>query len=78
MFTQEESQHILNELNEGAKRTGLEKAAISLVIISKLQASFQAAQAKAKELPVVPAEEVEAPVPAQAPAAPTVEAAEAD
>lgn len=59
MFTQDESQFILNSINETVKSTGLEHAPMALVIVSKLQAAFQAQQAAAEKLPVVPAEEVD-------------------
>ena len=54
MFTNEEMQLIINDINEGARRDGLVNAAVRLSIVATLQ---QAAQQQA-EAKVTPAEDI--------------------
>ena len=55
MFTKEEMQLIINDINEGAKRDGLVSAAARLNIVAKLQAEAQRQVDKANT-PNVPEE----------------------
>ena len=58
MFTTEESQYILNALDQEVRRTGLQTAAFALGIVAKLQiAKMQANEATSEPEVVEPAPE---------------------
>ena len=59
MFTNEESQYILNALDQEVRRTGLQTAAFALGIVAKLQIAKMQVNEATPEPEVVEAEEEE-------------------